>query len=76
MIQVAGIYQNGQVKLDREYTSERPVKVIVTFLEDVEISSDKGLSMLDFSFSKSREALSAYEGSFSESLEMERRTDL
>ena len=34
MTEVAGTYQNGVLKLDREYISKDPVKVIVTFLEE------------------------------------------
>lgn len=32
MIAVAGIYQNGQIKLEQEIPSQKPLKVIVTFL--------------------------------------------
>jgi hypothetical protein len=76
MIAVMGTYQNGHVKLDKEYSSEKPVKVIVTFLEDIETTSDKGLSLSDFSFSKSRKALADYKGSFSDTVIEERRKDL
>jgi hypothetical protein len=34
MLAVAGTYQNGFVKLDEAYSSEKPIKVIVTFMED------------------------------------------
>lgn len=71
-----GTYQNGYVKLDKEYLSERPVKVIVTFLEDIETFSEKGLSLADFSFSKSKQALANYKGSFSDTIVEERRNDL
>lgn len=76
MIAVAGTYQNGYVKFDKEYTSEKPVRVIVTFLEDIETTSEKGLSLADFSFSKSRKALADYKGSFSSTLVEDRRKDL
>ncbi len=76
MVEVMGIYQNGCIKLDREYLSEKPVKVIVTFLEDVEVPSEKGLSFDDFSFSKSRKALENYIGSFADTLIEERRKDI
>lgn len=76
MVAVVGTYQNGYVKLDKEYSSEKPVKVIVTFLEDIETSSQKSLSLSDFSFSKSRKALSDYKGSFSDTVIEERRKDL
>ena len=76
MIAVMGTYQNGFVKLDREYLYEGPVKVIITFLEDVELSFEKGLSLADFSFSKSRKVLESYTGSFVDTLIEERRNDL
>jgi hypothetical protein len=76
MVAVVGTYQNGYVKLDKEYTSEKPVKVIVTFLEDIKPSSEKGLSFSDFSFSESRKALSDYKGSFTEAVIEDRRNDL
>lgn len=73
MTALAGIYQNGAIKLDREYPSAGPVKVIVTFLEETEQPSEKRLLFSDFSFSSSREALEGYKGSFSEAVIEERR---
>lgn len=75
MVAVVGTYQNGYVTLDKDYPSDKPVKVIVTFLETLETSSDRGLSLADFSFSKSRQALAGYHGSFSDAVVEERRTD-
>ena len=54
MIAVTGTYQNGYVKLDKDYSSDNPVKVIVTFLEEIQAPSEKGLSLSDFSFAKSQ----------------------
>ena len=34
MLTLVGTYINGYLKLDKEYTTEKPVKVIVTFLEE------------------------------------------
>lgn len=76
MVTVVGTYQNGYVKLDKEYLSEKPVKVIVTFLEEIETTSEKRLSLSDFSFSKSKRTLSDYKGSFSDTVIEERRNDL
>jgi len=76
MVAVVGTYQNGFVKLDKEYLSNTPVKVIVTFLEDVQSQSDKGFSLSDFSFSKSQKNLENYKGSFSDEVIEERRTEL
>jgi len=76
MVAVVGTFQNGYVKLDKEYSSSHPVKVIVTFLEDVEASSDKSLSLSDFSFAESKKTLENYSGSFSDSVIDERRKEL
>jgi len=54
MVAVIGKYQNGYVKLDKDYLTNNPVKVIVIFLEDVQTQSEKGFSLSDFSFSKSQ----------------------
>ncbi len=76
MVAVVGTYQNGYVKLDRNYTSEDPVKVIVTFLEEVQNTSEEVLSLSDFSFSKSQTNLENYNGSLSEAVIEDRRRDL
>lgn len=76
MVAVTGTYQNGYIKLDKEYSSESPVKVIVTFLEDVQSSAKKGLSLSDFSFSESQKNLENYKGSFSDAVIEERRMEL
>ena len=76
MVAVVGTYQNGYVKLDRNYTSENPVKVIVTFLEEVQNTSEEVLTLSDFSFSKSQTNLENYNGSLSEAVIEDRRRDL
>ncbi|WP_018620479.1 hypothetical protein [Spirosoma luteum] len=73
MVAVVGTYQNGYVKLDKDYPTDNPVKVIVTFLEDVEVASETGFSITDFSFSKSQQNLENVKGSFSEAVVEERR---
>ncbi len=76
MVAVVGTYQNGYVKLDREYSSKNPVKVIVTFLEDVQDVSEEPLLLSDFSFSESQENLKNYTGSFCAAVIEERRTEV
>ena len=44
MVAIVGTYLNGYVKLDKEYSTKKPVKVIVTFLEEVETPTEKGFS--------------------------------
>lgn len=76
MVAVPGTYQNGYVKLDKDYSSDGPVKVIVTFLEDLQTTSEKGLSLSDFSFAKSQKNLENFKGSFSNTVIEERRLEL
>jgi hypothetical protein len=76
MVAVSGVYQNGYLKLDEDYNSEVPVKVIVTFLEDIKSEPEEKLSLSDFSFAKSQKNLEKYEGSFSDTLIEERRLEL
>ncbi len=76
MVAVLGTYQNGYVKLDKDYSSNSPVKVIVTFLEDVQTSTEKRLSLSDFSFAKSQKNLENFQGSFSDTVIEERRLEL
>jgi hypothetical protein len=73
MVALVGTYQNGYVKLDKEYQSAKPLKVIVTFLEDVETQTEQGILLSDFSFAKSQKNLDNYKGSFSDSIVEERR---
>lgn len=76
MVSLIGTYQNGYLKLDKEYATPTPVKVIVTFLEEVTSSSEQKMTLTDFSFAKSQENLKSFEGSFSEAVVAERRAEL
>jgi len=76
MLAVVGTYQNGYVKLDKDYTTPNPVKVIVTFLEEIQNPSEKSLSLSDFSFSKSQQVLENLKGSLSDTVVEERRNEL
>jgi len=73
MLAIVGTYQNGYVKFNREISQKNPVKVIITFLEDVEFSATDSLRLSDFSFAESRELLKNYKGSFSDTVIEERR---
>ncbi|TAE75148.1 MAG: hypothetical protein EAZ85_02950 [Bacteroidetes bacterium] len=76
MLSIVGTYENGYLKLDKDYSTNNPVKVIVTFLEDVESKSENGLALTDFSFSKSKKNLQNFKGSFSDTVIDERRIEL
>jgi hypothetical protein len=64
------------LKLDKDYITKSPVKVIVTFLEDIQSKSENGLALTDFSFSKSKRNLQDFKGSFTNTFINERRTEL
>jgi hypothetical protein len=76
MLSIVGTYQNGYLKLDKDYSTENPVKVIVTFLEDIQSKTDNGLALTDFSFSKSKKNLQNFKGSFADTVINERSDDL
>jgi hypothetical protein len=76
MVAVVGTFQNGYVKLDKDYFSKNPVKVIITFLDEIPNEKLKSLSLSDFSFSKSQKNLENFKGSFSETVIEERRLDV
>ena len=75
MITLNGTYQNGKIKLERELRSKKTLKVIVTFLEDVEESNGMRLNLSDFSFSKSQKLLEDVKNSFTDTLIEERRRE-
>ena len=76
MVAVAGTFQNGYVKLDKEFSSKEPVRVIVTFPDEMESSVEKRLVFSDFSFEKSQKILENVPGSLSDDLIEERRNSL
>jgi regulator of sirC expression with transglutaminase-like and TPR domain len=72
MVALVGTYLNGRVKLDKEFPSKKPLKVIVTFLEEVDVEKSNGIQLSDFSFSKSQKNLIDLKSSLSDSLIDER----
>ena len=76
MLSIVGTYINGYLKLDKDYSTKNPVKVIVTFIEEIQNKSEKELNLSDFSFSKSKRNLENFKGSFAETVVEERRSEL
>jgi len=76
MIQVSGTYDNGNITLDRAITVNKPVKVIVSFAEDDVNVEKTRLTLNDFSFLRSRELLKNVQGSLSDAVIEERRSEL
>lgn len=50
MVQLSGIYENGHITLDKEISVDKPVKVLVTFMDEDMVEDRKNLSSNDFSF--------------------------
>ncbi len=55
MLALKGIYQNGQLQLEQSIFSEKPITVIVTFLEEVTLSNPD--------LSKTHEVMSHFQAS-------------
>ena len=80
MIAINGTYFNGQVQIEEPIETQKPMKVIVTFLDEVEKTTvnaqPKRLKFSDFSFAKSRELLKDMKGNLSDAVIEERRSYL
>ena len=71
MKSLKGTYHNGQLILDEAVVSEKPLKVIVTFLEEEKEEKQEK----KFSFTEARKILSDYMGSLSDAVIEERNLD-
>lgn len=74
MLAVKGTYKDGKVFIQEEIKSEKPVSVIVTFLEEVKAPVAKKLDIGRFSFKKAKKLLADYKGSLSDAIIEERRS--
>ena len=76
MIALTGTYHKGYIQLDEPIKTDKPIKVIVTFLEETErLKPDNRNIREQFSFDKSRELLKDYKGSLSDAVIEERYED-
>lgn len=76
MVQLSGTYDNGTVVLDKPVLVDKPVKVLVTFMDEDIQSVNKRLTLKDFSFAKSRELLKDVHTDIAEAVIEERRSQL
>lgn len=76
MLAIKGIYEDGQIILKRKPKPEKRMKVIVTFLGEVDKTKPYKIDLNKFSFKKSRAILKGYKGSLSETVIEERRNAL
>ncbi len=73
MLSVKGIYKDGRVIIQEGIKTEKPISVIVTFLEEVKAPVEEKLDISKFSFKKARKLLESYKGSLSDAIIEERR---
>jgi hypothetical protein len=64
MLALKGVYDHGKVSFSRPLKINKPVEVIVTFLQPFEENSP-ALDLKRFSFDKSRQLLSQFTGELS-----------
>jgi hypothetical protein len=76
MLTVEGMYQDGKVTIKDNIWAIKPVKVIVTFLEEVNIPEKRRINLEHFSFNRSKKILENYQGSLSDVIVEERRSAL
>ena len=74
MLAVKGVYKDGRVIFREKIKTEKPVNVIITFLEEVKAPVEEKLDMSKFSFKKARKLLESYKGSLSDAIIEERRS--
>ncbi len=74
MIKVKGVYKDGKVYLQKKVEADKPIDVIVTFMEDIKTHISEKLDLNNFSFIKSRKLLENYKGSLGDTVIEERRS--
>ncbi len=74
MLAVKGTYKDGKVVIKEEVKTDKPVNVIVTFLEEVKAPVMKKVDISKFSFKKAKKLLVGYKGSLSDAIIEERRS--
>jgi hypothetical protein len=72
MLAIRGIFDKGKVKLEKQVNFSKPLKVIVTFLDDINEENDELIDLNKFSFLKSQEVLKNLKSSLSEAVIEER----
>lgn len=76
MVQLSGTYHKGKITLDKKIATDKPVKVLVTFVDDeVEVETNQLLHNR-FSFAEGREILKNLKSSLSDAIIEERQEGL
>ncbi|MEK6682517.1 MAG: hypothetical protein AABY79_11205 [Nitrospirota bacterium] len=74
MLAVKGVYKDGKVIIKEEIKTDKPVNVVVTFLDEVKAPEKKKVNINNFSFKIAEELLESYKGSLSDAIIEERRS--
>ena len=74
MIALRGVYENGKIILREKIKTDKPVDIIVTFLEEVEVPASRKMDLGKFSFDRAKNLLKGYTGSLSDAVLEERRS--
>jgi len=74
MLSIKGTYKDGRVIIREEIKTQKPVNVIITFLEEVKVPIEARFDLNKFSFTKARKLLESYKGSLSDAIIDERRS--
>ncbi|HHE38919.1 MAG TPA: hypothetical protein ENL20_10160 [Candidatus Cloacimonetes bacterium] len=76
MLAVRGIYKNGKLILNEKIRLPKFMKVIVTFLDDIQEKNNNIIDINQFSFVQAQKILEDYKGSLSDSVINERKSEL
>jgi hypothetical protein len=73
MLAMKGIYQDGRLILEEEIIATKPLKVIVTFLDEMPAPEDSKIDLDKFHFKKARTIAKDFTSSLSDEIIKERR---
>jgi len=76
MLAISGTYENGKLILNEKIKNSKPINVIVTFLDDVQIIQDDNISIKEFSFLESQNILKELKGSISDEVLTDRKLEI
>lgn len=76
MVQLSGTYDKGNITLDKKISIDKPVKVIVTFMDEDVAVVNNDAPRNRFSFAEGREILKNLKSSLSEAVIEERKEGL
>lgn len=76
MLSIKGKYKKGKIRLSQKIDIEKPMDVIVTFLDEPKIEEKNKFDLVNLSAMKSRELLRDYNGCLSDDVIAERRDEL